>query len=120
MENLESGRELISQGREHPFPPLPIIAVVCASDIIVKLCAVQGYCPLDKLPLLIIDVQVLTWFREHGPNDTPLDIGALEDVLLLVADAYRHVLEADILYGDNVAAMSTNRHPNTPPMDFLE
>ena len=62
--------------------------VVCASDIIVKLCAVQGYCPLDKLPLLIIDVQVLTWFREHGPDDTPLHIGALEDVLLLVADAY--------------------------------
>ena len=94
--------------------------MVRASYIVVKFCAVQGHCPLDKLPLLIIDVQVLTWLREHGPDDTPLDIGALEDVLLLVADAYRHVLEADVPDGDDVAAMSADRHPNTPPMDSLE
>lgn len=93
---------------------------MCASDVIVKLRAVQGYCRLNKLPLLIIDVQVLTWFREHRPDDTPLDIGALEDVLLLVADAYGHILEADILYGDDIAAMGTDRHPNTPPMDSVE
>jgi hypothetical protein len=43
--------------------------VIGVSYIIVNFCDVQCQCMFDKRPLLIVDVQVLTWFGKHCPDE---------------------------------------------------